>query len=88
MKTLICSARDCAKSFKSIMPHAKFCSDACRWREAKRKQVKEREAQGLCPQCGGEMTPPKNLKERAPNYCIKCQKYFQKIYIKKSEKDD
>lgn len=79
MKTLTCSAPDCGKPFKSIMPHAKYCSDKCRWRDKKREQVADRKERGLCQQCGGEMSPDEN----APSYCKRCQRRFRNIYFKK-----
>jgi len=81
VRTIRCAAPDCDREFIPKMPHAKYCSDRCRWRDAKRKTYESRLKAGLCPQCGGQM-------DREESYCTKCQTYYHNRYIKRRKNHD
>jgi len=76
-----CEAPDCNKEFTVKMPHAKYCSDKCRWRIHAREKSQKRREKGLCPYCGNTME-----KETSASYCINCQQYYKKRYYKNKEK--
>lgn len=75
-----CASVDCQKTFLVKTQHARYCSDRCRWHDHKQKVYKERIKQGLCPQCGNEMTT-----KTSSSYCENCQKYFRQRYYSEKE---
>ncbi|KLU62286.1 hypothetical protein CEB3_c13300 [Peptococcaceae bacterium CEB3] len=54
-----------------------YCSDKCKERAKKQKLYDTRRAEGLCPQCGGEL---KKSSDRRGEYCDCCAEKFHRYY--------
>lgn len=78
----VCAAEDCNKTFEVTHVRKMFCSPQCRDRVKRRRIMKRRIEQGLCPQCGGEMDYPVSVHRNkvSPTYCSKCQEYYKDRY--------
>ncbi|MEE3805475.1 hypothetical protein V2H29_00765 [Lysinibacillus fusiformis] len=69
-----CNAIDCVNNLDGKQPHAKYCSNKCKWREHKRKKANKRITENLCINCGNELeenTQFKTCKKCLENYKIK-----------------
>lgn len=81
---IICAAADCTNEVigKLRGGRKRFCSNRCRYRDAKRKIYTLRAQKGLCLQCGGEMDSPVSMHRGkvSPKYCSKCQAYYHTRY--------
>lgn len=74
---------ECDVRFVATQRRAKFCCRAHAYRHRDRKRTKQREEQGLCVKCGGEITEPSPTPELqkdpfAPTrYCSACRTFWR-----------
>lgn len=75
-----CNASDCDNIINEMMPHAKYCSNKCKWRNHKRRIKEERISHNLCTKCAAPL--PHDYKKKL---CQKCLKYHRSYYAKKEK---
>lgn len=84
----VCAAEDCNKAFEATHPRKRYCSPRCAGRVKRRRIMKQRILEGLCPHCGGEYDNPISFHRNKTStvYCSKCRAYYQKAYKQKAGK--
>lgn len=70
-----CKAIDCVNNIDKKQPHAKYCSNKCKWREHKRKKANKRITENLCINCGNSLEEDTQFKT-----CKTCLEYYKKYY--------
>ncbi len=73
---------NCGIEFVPTTVRQIYCDKPCNEQAKYKARLERRKKKGLCPQCGGELTPgiPSKTERKAgnaPSYCVKCQEYFK-----------